>query len=42
MVAEAKRLHAGTSLAMEVKYMSQVLSLEDELGGVVVAGHATC
>ena len=31
MAAEAKRLHGGTLSAMEAKYVSQVLSLEDEL-----------
>jgi hypothetical protein len=42
VAAEAERLHAGTLLAMEAKYMSPVSSLEDELRSVVAAGHAAC
>jgi hypothetical protein len=42
VAAEANRLHARTLLAMEVKYMSQVPSLEDELRSVVAASHAAC
>ena len=38
MATEAERLHARTRSSMEAQYVSQVLSLEDELGGVVVAG----
>ena len=42
MATEVDRLHVGTLLAMEVKYVSRVSSLEDELRSVVVAGHAAC
>ena len=42
IATKADRLHRGTLSAMEAKYVSQVLSLEDELTGIVVAGHATC
>jgi hypothetical protein len=40
--AEAERLHTGTLLTMEVKYMSRVSSLEDKHRSVVLAGRAAC
>jgi len=42
VATEAEWLHAGTLLAMEAKYVSQVSSLEDEHRGVVTAGRAAC
>ena len=42
MATEVDRLHAGTLSAIEVKYVSQMPSLEDELRNVVVDGCADC
>ena len=40
VATEAEWLHAGTLLAMEAKYVSQVSSLEGELRSVVTASCA--
>ena len=42
VAAEAKCLHARTLSAIEVKYVSQVSSLKEELRSVVTAGCAAC
>jgi hypothetical protein len=42
MATKAELLHVGTLSAMEVKYVSHVSSLEDQLQSVVTAGRATC
>ena len=42
MAAEADWIHTGTLSTMEVKYVSRMSSLEDELRSVVVSSHAAC
>jgi len=40
MAVEVDRLHAGTLVIMDAKYVSWMSSLEDELRSIVVAGCA--
>ena len=42
MATKAERLHIETLLAMEMKYVSWVSSLEGELESVATVGHTAC